>query len=151
MNRLGGPRRPRCERGHAAAATVADRRGFRRYGHVRSPEYRRWNRSTAGGRGVARMDAGLKRELEAKVYAGERLSRADGLALYDSDDLAWLGRLAHHRRTALGGDRVLFGVDRRLELTGDEPVAAAARLRDEEPTALYLVEGPEAEGPEAAL
>ncbi|MEV4753493.1 aminofutalosine synthase MqnE [Micromonospora sp. NPDC049559] len=89
------------------------------------------------------MDAGLKRELEAKVYAGERLSRADGIALYDSDDLAWLGRLAHHRRTALGGDRVLFGVDRRLELTGDEPVAAAARLRDEEPTALYLVEGPD--------
>src|SRR3712207_8114739 len=31
------------------------------------------------------MDAGLKRELEAKVYAGERLTREDGIALYDSD------------------------------------------------------------------
>ena len=51
------------------------------------------------------MDAGRKRELEEKVYAGERLSRADGEALYDSDDLAWLGRLAHHRRTESNGDR----------------------------------------------
>ena len=54
------------------------------------------------------MDAGLKRELEAKVYAGERLSRADGEALYACDDVAWLGRLAHHRRTRLNGDRVTF-------------------------------------------
>ena len=30
------------------------------------------------------MDAGLKRELEAKVYAGERLTREDGIALYES-------------------------------------------------------------------
>ena len=37
------------------------------------------------------MDVGLKRELEAKVFAGERLSREDGEALYASDDLAWLG------------------------------------------------------------
>ena len=63
------------------------------------------------------MDAGLKRELEAKVYAGERLTRADGEALYDSDDLAWLGRLAHHRRTELNGDRVMFNVNRHLNLT----------------------------------
>ncbi|HWS33752.1 MAG TPA: hypothetical protein VN408_13555 [Actinoplanes sp.] len=55
------------------------------------------------------MDAGLKRELEAKVYAGERLTREDGDALFASDDLAWLGRLAHHRRTRLFGDRVTFG------------------------------------------
>ncbi|MCO8277463.1 hypothetical protein M1L60_43480 [Actinoplanes sp. TRM 88003] len=54
------------------------------------------------------MDAGLKAELEAKVYAGERLDRADGEALYACDDLAWLGRLAHHRRTELNGDRVTF-------------------------------------------
>ncbi|WP_250029242.1 hypothetical protein [Paractinoplanes maris] len=54
------------------------------------------------------MEAGLKRELEAKVHAGERLSRADGVALFGCDDLAWLGRLAHHRRTELNGDRVTF-------------------------------------------
>ncbi|HEV7964752.1 MAG TPA: aminofutalosine synthase MqnE, partial [Actinoplanes sp.] len=63
------------------------------------------------------MDAGLKRELEAKVYAGERLTRADGEALYDSDDLAWLGRLAHHKRTEMNGDRVMFNVNRHLNLT----------------------------------
>lgn len=49
------------------------------------------------------MDAGLKRELEAKVYAGERLTREDGIALYESDDLAWLGvspTTSGRRRTA---------------------------------------------------
>ncbi|MDW5329110.1 radical SAM protein [Plantactinospora sp. KLBMP9567] len=64
------------------------------------------------------MDAGRKRELEEKVYAGVRLSRVDGEALYASDDLVWLGRLAHHRRTGAGGDdRVLFVVNRQLKLT----------------------------------
>src|SRR4051812_35391207 len=63
------------------------------------------------------VDEGLKRELEAKVYAGERLTREDGEALYASDDLAWLGRLAHHRRTELNGDRVMFNVNRHLNLT----------------------------------
>src|SRR5215213_638838 len=63
------------------------------------------------------MDAGLKRELEQKVYAGERLTRADGEALYAADDLAWLGRLAHHKRTEMNGDRVMFNVNRHLNLT----------------------------------
>jgi aminodeoxyfutalosine synthase len=54
------------------------------------------------------MDAGRKRELEQKVYAGERLGREDGAALYGGDDLVWLGRLAHHRRTGANGRRVLF-------------------------------------------
>ena len=63
------------------------------------------------------MDAGRKRELEAKVHAGQRLDREDGIALYECDDLAWLGRLAHHRRTVLHGDRVMFNVNRHLNLT----------------------------------
>jgi len=62
-------------------------------------------------------DPGWKREIEAKVYAGERLTRADGEGLYACDDLAWLGRLAHHRRTELNGDRVMFNVNRHLNLT----------------------------------
>src|SRR5215831_2368550 len=62
-------------------------------------------------------DQGWKREIEAKVYEGARLSREDGEALYASDDLAWLGRLAHHRRTELNGDRVMFNVNRHLNLT----------------------------------
>ncbi|MDP9101830.1 MAG: aminofutalosine synthase MqnE [Actinomycetota bacterium] len=63
------------------------------------------------------MDAGLKRELEDKVLAGERLSYDDGVALYATDDLAWLGGLAHHVRTAKNGDRVVFNVNRHLNLT----------------------------------
>lgn len=72
------------------------------------------------------MDAGRKGELEAKVYAGERLSRADGEALFACDDLAWLGRLAHYRRTELHGDRVLFtvDVDPAGEIGGESPAAA---------------------------
>jgi aminodeoxyfutalosine synthase len=63
------------------------------------------------------MDLGLKRELEAKVLAGERLSYDDGVALYASDDLAWLGELAHHVRTVKNGDRVFFNVNRHLNMT----------------------------------
>ncbi|HEY3871591.1 MAG TPA: aminofutalosine synthase MqnE, partial [Actinocrinis sp.] len=63
------------------------------------------------------MDAGLKRELEAKVLAGERLGYDDGVALYATDDLAWLGELAHHVRTVKNGDRVFFNVNRHLNMT----------------------------------
>ncbi|MCA1823094.1 MAG: aminofutalosine synthase MqnE [Frankia sp.] len=63
------------------------------------------------------MDPGLQRELEGKVYAGERLSYADGVALYDCDDMSWLGGLAHHVRTKLNGDRTMFNVNRHLNLT----------------------------------
>jgi 2-iminoacetate synthase ThiH len=72
------------------------------------------------------MDAGRRSELEAKVYAGQRLSREDGEALFACDDLAWLGRLAHHRRTELNGDRVTFATDPdpSRELAGESPLAA---------------------------
>jgi aminodeoxyfutalosine synthase len=63
------------------------------------------------------MDLGLKRELEAKVAAGERLSYDDGVALYATDDLAWLGELAHRVRTQKNGDRVFFNVNRHLNMT----------------------------------
>ncbi|MER6564117.1 radical SAM protein, partial [Streptomyces sp. NPDC001027] len=63
------------------------------------------------------MDAGLKRELEEKVLSGERLSREDGIALYESDDLAWLGGLAHEVRTRKNGDVVHFNVNRHLNMT----------------------------------
>ena len=58
-----------------------------------------------------------KQQIEEKVHAGERLSRADGEWLYESDDLAWLGELAHHVRTKLNGDVTLFNVNRHLNLT----------------------------------
>src|SRR3954451_23503789 len=63
------------------------------------------------------MDVGLKRELEEKVGAGERLTREDGIALYESDDLAWLGGLAHEVRTRKNGDVVHFNVNRHLNMT----------------------------------
>jgi aminodeoxyfutalosine synthase len=57
------------------------------------------------------------REIEDKVAAGERLTYDDGVALYDTDDLMWLGSLAHSVRTRLNGDRVMFNVNRHLNLT----------------------------------
>jgi aminodeoxyfutalosine synthase len=63
------------------------------------------------------MDSGLQRELEAKVRSGERLTHDDGVALYACDDLAWLGELAHLVRTRKNGDRVVFNVNRHLNLT----------------------------------
>lgn len=63
------------------------------------------------------MDPGRKRELEEKVLVGERLDYADGVDLYASDELAWLGELAHSVRTRLHGDNVYFNVNRHLNLT----------------------------------
>jgi aminodeoxyfutalosine synthase len=63
------------------------------------------------------MDAGRRRELEEKVLAGERLSYDDGVALFDADDVGWLGDLAHHVRTRRNGDRVYFNVNRHLNMT----------------------------------
>jgi aminodeoxyfutalosine synthase len=63
------------------------------------------------------MDTGLQRELEAKVRSGERLTYDDGVALYETDDLVWLGELAHEVRTRLNGDTVMFNVNRHLNLT----------------------------------
>src|SRR3954464_7078437 len=63
------------------------------------------------------MDSGLKREIEEKVLAGARLSFDDGVALYDTDEVAWLGELAHEVRTRKNGDKVFFNVNRHLNMT----------------------------------
>src|ERR687888_621341 len=63
------------------------------------------------------MDAAHRQAIEDKVHSGERLSYADGVALYECGDLAWLGGLAHEVRTAKNGDRVFFNVNRHLNLT----------------------------------
>ncbi|MFC7549247.1 hypothetical protein [Plantactinospora sp. GCM10030261] len=65
------------------------------------------------------MDAGDRREIEQKVYGGQRLDRADGIALYGCGDLVWLGRLAQHRRST--PDRVTFTV---LSRVGPEDAGA---------------------------
>ncbi|WP_019549491.1 hypothetical protein [Streptomyces sulphureus] len=71
------------------------------------------------------MDAELRGELEEKARSGARLSREDGVALLSSDDLAWLGGLAHAARLAAVGDVGYLAVTRRLDLAGPEPAAAA--------------------------
>jgi aminodeoxyfutalosine synthase len=63
------------------------------------------------------VHTGRQRELEEKVAAGERLTYADGVDLYATDDLAWLGGLAHSVRRAKNGDRTFFNVNRHLNLT----------------------------------
>src|ERR671914_874669 len=112
------------------------------------------------------LDARRKQEIESKVYAGERLSYADGVALYECDDLTWLGRLAHHVRTEKNGDRVMFNVNRHLNLTNvcsascaycsfqrkpgekdaytmrvEQAVAKALEMQDEQLTELHIVNG----------
>ncbi len=111
-------------------------------------------------------DPGWQREIEDKVYGGVRLSRAEGEALYECDDLAWLGRLAHYKRTDLNGDRVMFNVNRHLNLTNvcsascaycsfqrkpgektaytmrvEDAVAKAKEMEDEQLTELHIVNG----------
>lgn len=63
------------------------------------------------------MEQRRRQEIEEKVASGERLTFDDGVELYGCTDLAWLGGLAHQVRTAKNGDRVVFNVNRHLNLT----------------------------------
>lgn len=49
--------------------------------------------------------------LRGKIESGERLSRADGLRLYDDVELVRLGRWARARKLELGGDRVYLNIN----------------------------------------
>jgi aminodeoxyfutalosine synthase len=107
-----------------------------------------------------------KAELTEKIEARERLSRQDGEDLYDSDDLAWLGGLAHGLRTEKNGDAVYFNVNRHLNLTNvctascaycsferkpgqkdaytmrvEEAVEKALAMKDDGLTELHIVNG----------
>jgi len=57
------------------------------------------------------------RPVADKVFAGAPLSRDDGLALYASRDLHAVGRLAHHVRTRLHGDKTYFNRNRHINYT----------------------------------
>ena len=63
------------------------------------------------------QDKGWKAEIEAKVTNHERLSYTDGVTLYETDDLTWLGALAHQVRTEKNGTNAYFNVNRHLNLT----------------------------------
>ncbi|MHB0975931.1 MAG: aminofutalosine synthase MqnE [Candidatus Aquicultorales bacterium] len=59
----------------------------------------------------------IKQKIARKVEAGERLSRDDGLALFECDDLSYLGRLANLVRERKNGDYAFFNVNRHINLT----------------------------------
>src|SRR5215467_4591639 len=153
----------------AAGADTSQVRNAAGLGHRRQGSYPRYStravRVTTAKEHYG-VDAALKRDLEAKVYEGVRLTRADGEALYASDDLSWLGRLAHHRRRELNGDRVMFNVNRHLNLTNvcsascaycsfqrkpgekaaytmrvEEAVSKAKEMEGEQLTELHIVNG----------
>ena len=50
-----------------------------------------------------------------KVQQGERLTLRDGLALYTTDDLIALGKMAHFVQQQKSGDAVYFVVNRKIE------------------------------------
>jgi len=60
--------------------------------------------------------AGLS-DVHAKVQVGERLSAADGLRLYASDDLAVLGYLANKVRERLSGDATYYVRNQHINYT----------------------------------
>jgi aminodeoxyfutalosine synthase len=52
-----------------------------------------------------------------KVQAGERLSRPDGLALFETDDLHAVGRMADVAKSRLHGEQVFFVLNRYINPT----------------------------------
>jgi 2-iminoacetate synthase ThiH len=86
------------------------------------------------------MDAARKKEIEERVYAGDRLTGPDSEALAAGDDLAWLGRLANDRRAAHHGDRVTFLIGGGQVLAGTTAAAAPAEaLREFAVTRLAII------------
>src|SRR5688572_17133220 len=106
------------------------------------------------------------RPVAEKVLAREELSLADGVALYASRDLHGIGRLAHHVRTKLHGDRAYYNRNRHINYTNvcalsckfcsfyrkrgevgayempvEQVVATAARARDAGATEVHIVGG----------
>ena len=70
----------------------------------------------ADGRSGGRQDAALAPVVD-KVERGERLSREDGLALFDSHDLLTIGRLADLANRRRNGDRVCFAANQHINPT----------------------------------
>jgi aminodeoxyfutalosine synthase len=71
----------------------------------------------AGGLDLARLRDPLLRPIAEKVTAGERLSPADGLALYQTSDLLSLGSLADLTNQRRNGDRVFFSANQHINPT----------------------------------
>ncbi|MHB1328965.1 MAG: aminofutalosine synthase MqnE [Gemmatimonadales bacterium] len=57
------------------------------------------------------------RPIAEKVFAGQRLSPADGIALYDTSDILSLGALADWANRRKNGDRVFFSANQHINPT----------------------------------
>lgn len=57
------------------------------------------------------------KNIEEKIFAGERLSREDGIRLFECKDIAWLGNMADHVRQQKCGDIVYYNVNCHVNLT----------------------------------
>ena len=66
---------------------------------------------------IARLGDPALRPVAEKLAAGERLSQADGLALFQSPDLVSVGRLADAANRALHGDVVTFAANQHINPT----------------------------------
>jgi aminodeoxyfutalosine synthase len=56
-------------------------------------------------------------DIADKVFAGKRLSKEDGIRLYESNDLLTIGYLANFVREKLHGRKAFFNVNRHIEPT----------------------------------
>jgi aminodeoxyfutalosine synthase len=56
-------------------------------------------------------------QIENKVKGGIRLNREEGITLFNSNNLAWLGYLANIARQRMSGEYVYFNVNRHINLT----------------------------------
>jgi aminodeoxyfutalosine synthase len=72
--------------------------------------------TTLGGLVLRFADRRLESVWE-KVRQGERLDRSDGLALFETEDLLGLGRMADHVKAQREGDRVYFVLNRYISPT----------------------------------
>jgi len=55
--------------------------------------------------------------IREKILAGEELSLADGMTLFQSRDIHGVGRLAHYVRTKLHGDKTYYNRNRHINYT----------------------------------
>jgi aminodeoxyfutalosine synthase len=79
-----------------------------------------------------------------KVTAGERLSREDGLVLFETDDFLGVGRMADRAKSRREGDRVYFVINRYVSPTNVCVLSCAfcgfARKKGEEGAFEYTLE-----------
>ena len=62
------------------------------------------------------MDPRLQK-IEQKIVAGERLDRDDDLALYTTEDLVEVGRIANGQKEKMHGNKIHFGVSLNINHT----------------------------------